>query len=360
MRIGFRQPLRVAALVEEQVRILVQTGFVLEANDAAARTRGLSKAADLVGRAVSEFTVWSDERNLEVLRNFVASGYRANDVLLRGRNVHGEELYSLNNAAAVIEDGLVSYIWVAQRDVTRGVRGEQALHDLARRLLQVQDKERRRIGRELHDSTGQTLAALEITLGRVNNRAGLLPAPMRANLAECATLASQCTAQIRTASYLLHPPLLDELGLESALRWLVDGFTQRSGIEVTLNLPESLPRLGDDYELTLFRVTQEALANVHRHSGSPTARVRLQCEADYLELEVADQGHGMPPEKLGDLETGHNALGVGVPGMRERLRQLGGELKIVSGPAGTRVKVTLPRPEKESIAAEARGLEHSL
>jgi signal transduction histidine kinase len=190
----------------------------------------------------------------------------------------------------------------------------------------------------------------------VNKKADKIPGVLRDILAECAALASQCTAQIRTASYLLHPPLLEELGLASALHWLVDGFSQRSGIEVTLDLSQSLPRLNEAYELTLFRVVQEALTNVHRHSGSPRAHVQLRAQPAGLQLDVEDTGHGIAAERLGDLETGRRTVGVGISGMRERLRQLGGELTIRSSSAGTQVHVTLPWPERDpSFSAEQEG-----
>lgn len=221
---------------------------------------------------------------------------------------------------------------------------EKALADLSRtaaELMRMQDDERRRIGRDLHDSTGQTLAALELSLGR------LIQAPAVADdrrelLEQCANLAKQCSNEIRTASYLLHPPLLDDLGLLSALRWLTDGFHERSGIEVRLDLPNSMPRLLRDEELTLFRVAQEALTNVHRHSRSPWAIVRLRDHKDSVLLEIEDGGLG---NKAPGASGNSFPLGVGLAGMRERVRQVGGTFAVEAASAGTILRVTLPRTE---------------
>jgi PAS domain S-box-containing protein len=350
MRLGFHEPLLTSAPIDDQVRVLVECGFVLEANDAAARVRGLNKATDMLNHRVTEFLVWPDRQNQQALRAFVSAGYQGTDILLRGKDIHGNDRYFLNNAAASVDSGQVHYLWAAQRDITERARAEQALHELAQRLMRVQDQERRRIGRELHDSTSQVLAALEISLSRANKHADRMPVPSRENLAECAELAKQCTAQIRTASYLLHPPLLEELGLSSSLHWLVDGFVQRSGIDVELDLPAALPRLGDEYELALFRVVQEALTNVHRHSGSPRARIRLSLGNARLELEIIDYGRGIAPDRFKDLESGRKTLGVGVSGMRERLNQLGGAFQIVSSGSGTRIRVSLAWPKATDTA----------
>lgn len=228
---------------------------------------------------------------------------------------------------------------------------EQVLRDLrslAAELMRIQDEERRRIGRDLHDSTGQTLAALEMDLARLMAGADALPPRDRELLYECAKLASQCSAEIRTASYLLHPPLLDELGLVSALRWLADGLRQRGGIEVRLKLPESIPRLRPEEELTLFRIAQEALTNAHRHSASPWVQIRLTAGSDSVQLEIEDAGRGVPEDGRG----GGIQLGVGLAGMRERIRQVGGTFAVQSTPAGTCIVATLPvRSSSDSSSA---------
>jgi PAS domain S-box-containing protein len=218
---------------------------------------------------------------------------------------------------------------------------EQVLADLqvlAGELMRIQNEERRRIGRDLHDSTGQTLAALELDLARLSEAAQSLAAKPREMLANAVRLARQCSTEIRTASYLLHPPLLDELGLMSALRWLADGLEERSGIEVRLELPESMQRLSPANELTLFRVAQEALTNVQRHSASPWVGIRLTVLESIACLEVEDGGRGI---SRGARATAAK-LGVGLAGMRERIRQVGGTFAVESAAAGTRIRVTVP------------------
>ncbi len=212
------------------------------------------------------------------------------------------------------------------------------LRALAGQLMRIQDEERRRVGRDLHDSTGQTLAALELDLARLMENAKTLPPAQRELLAECARLASLCSAEIRTASYLLHPPLLDELGLVSALRWLADGLRNRGGIDVRLDLPESMPRLRSEEELTLFRIAQEALTNAQRHSASPWVSLRLKRNGNCVDLEVEDGGRGIP---LREDAREAPILGVGLAGMRERMRQIGGTFAVESTGSGTRIRASI-------------------
>ncbi|HVH84976.1 MAG TPA: PAS domain S-box protein, partial [Steroidobacteraceae bacterium] len=195
------------------------------------------------------------------------------------------------------------------------------LQVLAGELTRIQNEERRRIGRELHDSTGQTLAALELDLARLSEATKSLAAKPRELLDSAVRLAQQCSTEIRTASYLLHPPLLDELGLVSALRWLADGLRERSGLDVHLDLPESMPRLSGANELTLFRVAQEALTNVQRHSASPWVALRLAVQTNSVTLEVEDAGRGIARDHLTRGAQGVPTIGVGLAGMRERIRQ---------------------------------------
>jgi PAS domain S-box-containing protein len=220
-------------------------------------------------------------------------------------------------------------------------RALDELHELAATLVHIQDDERRRIGRDLHDSTGQCVAALELSLTRLARLVEPLPKVARALATECVTLAHQCSTEIRTASYLLHPPLLDEIGLLSALRWLADGLRQRSDIKISLELPETLERLPPDQELVIFRVAQEALTNVHRHSKSPSVMIRLFESEDAVTLEVEDAGHGIVVGGSSGSVEDASALGVGLAGMRERMRQLGGALSLCTSPRGTTVRATL-------------------
>lgn len=222
------------------------------------------------------------------------------------------------------------------------------LQQLAGTLVQLQDEERRRIGRDLHDSTGQILTALGMQLARLQRIAKSVNSPHQSLIDDCVALAQRCSSDIRTASYLLHPPLLDEIGLLSALRWLADGLTRRSDINVILQLPETLPRLPRDLELALFRVVQEAISNVHRHSQSPSITIRLTLDTDAVTLEVEDAGLGIPEAFESGNVPDTIMRGVGLGGMRERLRQLGGQLTIHSSPNGTCVRATVPVPRTAS------------
>jgi signal transduction histidine kinase len=221
-------------------------------------------------------------------------------------------------------------------------KANQSLRDLTARLLHFQDEERRRLARELHDSVGQTLAALSMNLSSVGADIRRLTKTAAA-VEDSEGLVKEMTAGIRTISYLLHPPLLDEAGLTSALRWYVEGLTARSEIGVDLEVPDNFGRLPKELETAIFRVVQECLTNVHRHSGSPIAEIRLSRSADDVQLEVRDKGKGIPPEKLSEMAS-TGAPGVGIRGMRERIHQLGGSLEISSAGSGkgTAVVVTLP------------------
>lgn len=221
---------------------------------------------------------------------------------------------------------------------------EESLRQLSSRLLQLQDEERRRISRDLHDITGQKLAFQSMGLSQVLNRKpDILDEDSRRVLLECSTLSKQVSEEIRTLSYLLHPPLLDELGLSSAVRWYAEGYERRTGIEVKVDIATDFVRLPADAEVTLFRVIQESLTNVHRYSGSLKAYVRLKENADTVELQIGDFGKGMHPDMV-DLQSGKRVrLGVGIQGMKERMRLLGGKLEIGSQPQqGTVVTATLP------------------
>lgn len=221
-------------------------------------------------------------------------------------------------------------------------RDEQSLRELSGRLLQLQDEERRRIARDLHDSTGQKLVALNLDLNVALKQAGDLSPKMTATLAECCDLAEQCAGDIRTLSYLLHPPLLDEAGLSSAARWFVDGFARRSKIRVDLEVSSELGRMHQEIELALFRILQESLTNVHRHSGSPTAMVRFLLENGTVTLEVEDKGRSLKQPTDSARKKPVEMLGVGIRGMRERVRQLGGILELLSNSDGTLIRAKLP------------------
>jgi PAS domain S-box-containing protein len=223
---------------------------------------------------------------------------------------------------------------------------EKSLRELSLHLLRTQDEERRRIGRDLHDSLGQCLTALKIKLDVLASPTGRKNDEAASEIAECVRLAEESLKEVRTISYLMYPPMLEERGLESAIRWYVDGFSARSGINTTFEVDNDLSRLQRDVELALFRVLQESLTNVHRHSGSQTAHIRLLMSKGTVTLEVTDTGKGIPSgllEQSGQDWTG--ALGVGLRGMNERMRQLGGWLEVVSTEEGTTVSAMVPEAE---------------
>jgi len=235
-------------------------------------------------------------------------------------------------------EGNVRLIAIAV-DATARRKSERTLAQLSGRLLQLQDEERRRIARELHDTTGQNLGALSINLSMLLASSAL---SARETIKECIALTEASVREIRTMSYLLHPPLLDELGLVSALRAYSEGFAERTGLEVELDLPEQMDRLPQAIETALFRIVQEGLTNIHRHSGSRTATLRLKRQPNRIELELRDFGRGLPPGTLEGEVTSASRIGVGIAGMRERARQLGGRLTIGSSETGTTLHVVLP------------------
>lgn len=218
----------------------------------------------------------------------------------------------------------------------------QNLRELSASLLHLRDDEQRRLARELHDSVGQLLVAIGMNIGVVQSEAHKLTPSTAKCVVDNGNLLEEVARQIRTISYLLHPPLLDEAGLASALRWYVDGFAERSKIKVEVQIPEDLGRLPGDTELAIFRIIQECLTNIHRHSGSPTAAIRIYQNGENLIIEVQDNGKGIPQEKQRELSTSHRT-GVGFGGMRERIRQLGGTLQIKSDENGTVVSAILNR-----------------
>lgn len=228
----------------------------------------------------------------------------------------------------------------------------QGLRELSSRLQKMQDEERRHLARELHDSAGQLLAAMSMNIAVVKSEAHKMSAEAAARVADNAAIIEQLTAEVRTVSHLLHPPLLDEVGLPSALRWYIDGFAERSKINATLDMPERLGRFPAEIEIAVFRAVQECLTNVHRHSESPSCSVRIHHDRHALHVEVRDRGKGIAKERRRSLDS---HAGVGLRGMQERVRDLGGTVEISSSDAGTSVTVTLPIPpvidrEPEEVA----------
>jgi PAS domain S-box-containing protein len=238
-------------------------------------------------------------------------------------------------------------------EVTEQRRAEAALRELSGRILKLQDEERGRIARELHDSTSQTLTALGLNLGLVATLHEKQE-DISKMLGECGSLAQLAADEIRNLSHLLYPPDLDRLGLIAAIQWYCRQFTQTSGIHIDLDLPAKWETLSQDARIALFRVFQESLTNVRRHSGSPSASVRVRRGEGQLVLEVTDKGRGVPAAVKNDSE-GIVGMGVGVAGMRERLRQLGGRLEISSGDKGTTVKAVVPLQARKGPAPRPTG-----
>jgi PAS domain S-box-containing protein len=230
-----------------------------------------------------------------------------------------------------------------QGEILERKRAEEEVHELSRRMMRVQEEERRNLARELHDGAAQNLVALALNMAGIRGAEGLAPSA-QAMIEESLRLVENCTSELRTISYLLHPPLLEELGLRRTLRGYVDGFSRRSGIAVTLTTEGELEQLGFDVELAVFRIVQECLSNVHRHAHSTTASILLSRSGQLLNLEIADQGRG--------LRSGTDSAGVGIAAMRERVRLLKGHIEIRTD-AGTTIAIRLPLSAEQESSSGA-------
>ena len=363
----------VEAVRDYAIFMLDAEGRVSSWNQGAERIRGY-KANEVLGKHFSCFYLEEDirarkpERELEMA---VREG-RVEDEGWRVRK-DGSRFWA-NVVITALRDERGKLIGFAKitRDVTERMRGEEAvrernielarevserkaaeerlaasarsLRELSFHLLRTQDEERRRIGRELHDSLGQYLAALKMALdGLQLSMGGNQVNGSGAEIDNCVKLAEESLREMRTISYLLYPPMLEEMGLRSAILWYIEGFSKRSGIETTLDVEPNFDRLAPEAELALFRILQESLTNVHRHSGSKTALVRLYREEGTAVLEIHDSGKGLPSTIRQRLDKDWlGSAGVGLRGMTERIRQFGGDLEVSSSANGTVVKASLP------------------
>jgi signal transduction histidine kinase len=298
--------------------------------------------ADLNCFALCQYNrqILSPEQILDVIRTHPTVIYRG----VVCRNIYyvpPDEFLGTNQPAREAERLLTTLR--ERTEIEHTLRQQRSdLRTLANRLMQVQEDERRRIAQMLHETAAQDLAALKMLLARLNRSANRFSEDERKALTESISLAEQSITEIRTVSYLLHPPFLEEAGLVSALQWYASGFAERSGINVDLDLPESVERLPLETETVLFRVVQESLTNIHRHAGSETARIRLRRDTETLVLEVEDRGHGIPNVSLKRITSGGGGVGVGIAGMSERIEQLRGRLEVTSSDHGTTVRVRLP------------------
>ena len=279
----------------------------------------------------------------------VEEAMRLSTLVLQGQKVHtvtqrrrrdgmmvDVEIYGI---PLMVDDKLAG-VYGLYQDVTERNKAQTAFRAIADQMDNLQQEERRRIARDLHDSTSQELTALNWNLTRLKSLVGDKDESLKLLVEQTREIASLCSTRIRSASYLLHPPLLGKAGLTRALPWLVEGFEQRSGIRVALKMSTDLGRFCDGVEIAIFRIVQEGLANVLRHSGSPVVRIALERMEGWLQLEVSDEGKGHAREVL--LQARDSKSGVGISGMRERVEQLGGCLRIDCNGEGTTVMATIP------------------
>jgi signal transduction histidine kinase len=241
----------------------------------------------------------------------------------------------------------VAFLWIHYRllleELGAREKAEASAHRLSARVLRLQDEERRRLSRELHDGLGQNLVAAKLALSNLADSN-----PNDVVVADCLKLIDESLAEARTISYLLHPPLLDDIGIASAARWYLEGFSKRSGIEVSADIPDSDSRMPRAMELALFRVLQESLTNIHRHAKSSRAAVSLHLLKDRAVLRVRDYGQGIPRETLEHFLHDGTHVGVGLAGMRERVAEQNGQFEIISDESGTAIEVGMPLSANEN------------
>jgi PAS domain S-box-containing protein len=344
--------LLVDAVQDYAIFMLDPEGNVASWNSGAQRIKGYA-ADEIIGSHFSRFYTEADRRahKPEKVLAQAAEHGRIEQEGWRVRKDGSRFWASITLTAIRDHNGKLLGFGKVTRDFSERRKMEERLHeserslrDLSLHLLRSQDDERRRIGRDLHDSLGQYLAAMKMHLELLARSC-----PAEAHLSEAIRLTDESIKEVRTLSYLLHPPLLEESGLASAVQWYLDGFSSRSQINISFEKDPIFPRLPRDLELAMFRILQEALTNVHRHSGSRTAEVRLSIRDETVVLEVEDQGSGIDPQILERLRN-QGALGIGLRGMTERMLQLGGQLEVESEPQhGTLVTAIAPlRPRAAS------------
>jgi PAS domain S-box-containing protein len=313
--------------MQQGAAMLDVNGCIVYANLSLAQLLGVPREK-LIGLSLTKFLAPEDQSTCLKLVLEAQAGSSEGELHLHG--AAGDSIPAHVSLSLLSRDKSATGVLIS--DLTS--RKEQG--ELAARFQRMQDDERKRIARELHDSVGQLLAAIGMNISVVQLQSHKLDDEGMRAISENAMLVEQVSREIRTISHLLHPPLLDVAGLVSALRWYVDGFSERSKIKVDLDIPSDFGRLPDEVEIAIFRIVQECLTNIHRHSGSDSAIITLAVENETLTVQVKDNGKGIPKEKQRDLlESGRAGIGFG--GMRERLRQLNGSLDIQSEGRGTTV-----------------------
>lgn len=317
----------------------------------------IAKLTAMLGPAASPLkAVGSDRFAAEQETSLLDQMQNEEERLLASRQLVSQSNYhwlqKMLATALLVVLGLISFIFstlLAQLGMR--AKAEKSVRRLSAHILGAQDAERRRLARELHDGVGQLFAGIKMEIDLLK-KDGAAPATATAEVVDnCQRMAEQGLSETRTLSYLLHPPMLDELGFEHAMKWYVEGFRSRSKIEVRLKLNEPFQRLPKEVELVLFRVIQEALANIHRHSGSTEAEINVSEQPDVVRISVRDYGKGIPEEKLRNIERTSSGAGVGLGGMRERIAELDGRFAIESGSGGTTLRVSIPLPLPEQSAA---------
>ncbi|MGC2246577.1 MAG: PAS domain S-box protein [Terriglobales bacterium] len=357
----------------ECVKLVAPDGTLLHMNAPGLKMVGADCAEQVVSQSVYDLIAPEDRDRFRAFNEEVCAGEKGAlefDII----GLDGKRRQMETHAAPLRNpDGTVVHLAVT-RDISERKRAEDRLRNLATtldqevrtrtreledrnadmleqaeqvrklslRLMITQDEERRRIARDLHDSAGQTLTVLGINLAQLIHDTERIAPKLAKDGERLQELVQQLHREIRTTSYLLHPPLLDETGLRSALSWYVQGLSERSGLAVELTIEEGFERLPADMELAIFRLVQESLTNVHRHSGSNTARIQIARHGEKVSVEVSDRGHGILPNRLAEIQS--NGSGLGLRGLRERLRQFGGEMNLESSASGTRVLATIPIP----------------
>lgn len=316
--------------MQQGAAMLGAGGCIVYCNLSLAQLLGVSREK-VIGGYLQDLLDPADQPLCQKLQNEAQSGSSEGEMSLR---LADGSLIPANFSFSVLSrDKSATGVLVTD------LRLQKQQMEYASSLQHIQDEERKRIARDLHDSVGQLLAAIAMNLSIVQAQSDQLDSKAARAVSDNAKLVAQVSSEIRTISHLLHPPLLDLAGLASALRWYVDGFSERSNIQVELEIPADIGRLPSDMEIAIFRIVQECLTNIHRHSGSATATIRVSQEDGRLVVQVEDQGKGIPADKQRELESGRGGVGFG--GMRERVRQLGGVLEIRSQGSGTLVTVTL-------------------